>query len=195
MKYDAIYVFSGLGVAGQVLIALLLLIGLLALLGARGPLAMLRRLLWGYELWAGFVVAAIATGGSLYLSEVAGFPPCELCWYQRICMYPLSIILLLMAIWGENRAARYVLALPVVGAGVSIYHMLIGYGAITEPAQCTLSAPGGCATNWIRPESFGYLQIETLALTAFLLLIGFLVLATAETAGTADDVATLPANA
>ena len=70
--------------------------------------------------------------------------------------------------------------------------MLIGYGAITEPKACLLSAPGGCGFNWSRPEVFGYLPIPTLALTAFLLLIGFLVLASA---GTTEDAATLPANA
>jgi disulfide bond formation protein DsbB len=192
MKSDAIWVFSGLGVAGQALVAILVLIGLVAILGARGPLELLRRWLWGYELWAAFVVAAVATGGSLYYSQVMGFIPCELCWYQRICMYPLSIVLLLMAIWGDNRAARYVLALPVVGGGVSIYHMLVGYGAITEPRGCFLSAPGGCGLNWIERWSLGYLQIETLAFTAFLLLIGFLVLASS---GTASDAATLPADA
>jgi disulfide bond formation protein DsbB len=193
MRYrNEIYIFSYLGVAGQVLVALLLLIGLLALLGVRGPLETLRRWLWGYELWAAFAVAAVATGGSLFYSQVVGFIPCELCWFQRVCMYPLSITLLLMAIWGDNRTARYILALPVVGAGVSIYHMLIGYGAITEPAACRIGDPAGCATNWIQPEGFGYLQIETLALTAFLLLIGFLVLASA---GSTGDAATLPANA
>jgi disulfide bond formation protein DsbB len=193
MTRDGVYIFSGLGVAGQVLVALMLLIGVLALLGLTSPLTALRRFLWGYELWAGFLVAAIATAGSLFYSQVAGFIPCELCWFQRICMYPLSIILLLMAIWGDNRAARYVFALPVVGVGVSIYHMLIGYGAITEPAGCFVGAPGtGCGTNWIQPESFGYLQIETLALTGFLLLIGFLVLASA---GSANEAATLPADA
>jgi disulfide bond formation protein DsbB len=194
MRYkNEIYVFSGLGVAGQAVVVLLLLIGLLALLGIRGPLGTLRRWLWGYELWAGFVVAAIATGGSLFYSQVANFLPCELCWFQRICMYPLSIVLLLMAIRGDNRAARYLLPLPVVGACVSIYHMLIGYHAIVEPPGCFVGAPAtGCGTNWIRGEDFGYLQIETLALTAFLLLIGFLVLATA---GTTDDTATLPADA
>jgi disulfide bond formation protein DsbB len=190
---NELYVFSALGVAGQVLVALLLLIALLALLGVRGPLGMVRRLLWGYELWAGFVVASVATAGSLYYSQVANFLPCELCWFQRICMYPLSITLLLMAIWGENRAARYLLPLPIVGACVSIYHMLIGYKAIVEPAGCFVGAAGtGCGTNWIKGADFGYLQIETLALTAFLLLIGFLVLASA---GTTDDVATLPADA
>ena len=193
MKNDGVWLLSGLGVAGQALVALLLLIGLLALLGVRGPLETLRRWLWGYELWAAFIVAAVATSGSLYYSQVMLFTPCELCWFQRMFMYPLSGLLLLMAIWGDNRAARYVLALPVVGAGISTYHMLIGYGAITEPTGClTHSTPAGCGFNWIGRWGLGYLQIETLALTAFLLLIGFLVLASA---GTAEDAATLPADA
>jgi disulfide bond formation protein DsbB len=170
----------------------MLVLGVLALFGARGPLNALRGWLWGYELWAAFVVAAVATGGSLFYSEVVGYLPCELCWYQRLCMYPLSIFLLLMAIWGADRAARYIIALPIVGAGVSIYHMLIGYGAITEPNGCFRFGSGGCGLNWIRGRDFGYLQIETLALTGFLLLIGFLVLASA---GAAEDAATLPANA
>jgi disulfide bond formation protein DsbB len=192
MTTDGVWVFSALGVVGQVLVALLLVIGLLALFGVRGPLDTLRGWLWGYELWAAFVVAALATGGSLFYSEVARYVPCELCWYQRLLMYPLSIFLLLMAIWGADRAARYIIALPIVGAGVSIYHMLIGYGAISEPKACSAVIPGGCGINWIAGRDFGYLLIPTLALTAFLLLIGFLVLASA---GTADDVATLPADA
>jgi disulfide bond formation protein DsbB len=193
MRYrDEVYVFSVLGVVGQVLVALFLVIGLLALFGVRGPLETLRGWLWGYELWAAFVVAAVATGGSLFYSEVAGYIPCELCWFQRICMYPLSIFLLLMAVWGANRAARSMLALPLVGAGVSIYHMLIGYGAITEPQACSNSPGVGCGTNWLIGADFGYLLIPTLALTAFLLLIGFLVLASTETT---DDAATLPADA
>jgi len=195
MKSDAIWAFSVLGVIGQVLVALLLFVGLLALFGVRGPLDWVRRVLWGYELWAAFVVAAIATGGSLFYSEIANFQPCELCWFQRICMYPLSILTLLMAWNNDNRAARYLLPLPIVGACVSLYHMLIQYGAISEPKACTVSAVGGCATNWIanRPDAtFGYLSIPTLALTAFLLLIGFLVLATVDTT---EETATLPAHA
>src|SRR5262245_35578192 len=133
MQRDALWAFSYLAVAGQVLVALLLVLTVLWLVGVRGPLETLRRWLWGYELWAAFVVAAVATGGSLFYSQVVGFIPCELCWFQRLFMYPLSILLLLMAIWGDNRGARYLLALPIVGAGISIYHMLIGYGAITEP--------------------------------------------------------------
>jgi disulfide bond formation protein DsbB len=190
MTHDTIVVLSVLGVIGQVLIVLLLLVGLLALFGVRGPLDRLRRLLWGYELWAAFVVAAIATGGSLFFSQIAGFPPCELCWFQRICMYPLSILLLLMAWYGDNRAARYLFPLPIVGACVSIYHLLIENKVITEPTACLASAPGGCAVKWI--DEFGYITIPTLALTGFLLLIGFLVLATT---GTTEETATLPAHA
>ena len=191
MTVDGVWILSTLGVVGQVLLVLLALIGLLTLFGVRGPLDTLRGWLWGYELWAAFLVAAIATGGSLFYSEVGHYTPCELCWYQRLLMYPLSIFLLLMAIWGADRAARYIIALPIVGAGVSIYHMLVGYGVIAEPKTCSAFG-GGCGTNWIRLRDFGYLLIPTLAFTAFLLLIGFLVLASA---GTAEEAATLPADA
>lgn len=190
MTHDTIVLLSVLGVIGQVLIGIMILVGLLALFGMRGPLNGIRRLLWGYELWAAFVVAAIATGGSLFFSLIANFFPCELCWYQRICMYPLSILTLLMALANDNRAARYLFPLPVIGAGVSIYHLLIENAVIKEPNQCLQSAPGGCAVKWI--NEFGYMTIPTLALTGFLLLIGFLLLATT---GDAEDAATLPAHA
>ncbi|HET7757988.1 MAG TPA: disulfide bond formation protein B [Steroidobacteraceae bacterium] len=191
MTHDTIVLLSVLGVIGQVLIGIMILVGLLALFGVRGPLNGVRRLLWGYELWAAFVVAAIATGGSLFFSLIANFLPCELCWYQRICMYPLSILTLLMAWQNDNRAARYLLPLPIVGACTSIYHILIENHVIKEPTQCLASAPGvGCSTKWI--NEFGYMTIPTLALTGFLLLIGFLLLATT---GDAEDAATLPAHA
>jgi len=188
--HHAIQVFGWLGVIGQVIVALFILVGLLALFHVRGPVDWIRWLLWGYELWAAFVVAAIATGGSLFFSQIAGFPPCELCWFQRICMYPLSILLLLMAWNNDNRAARYLFPLPIVGAGVSIYHLLIENKVIKEPTACLASATGGCGTKWI--NELGYITIPTLALTGFLLLIGFLVLATTETT---EQAATLPAHA
>jgi disulfide bond formation protein DsbB len=191
MTHDTIVVLAVLGVIGQVLGAGLILVALAAVAGARGPLRAIRQLLWGYELWFAFVVAAIATGGSLFFSEVAHFVPCELCWYQRICMYPLSILTLFLAYHADHRAARYLLPLPVVGAGVSIYHLLIENKVIKEPAQCLISAPGsGCGTKWV--NEFGYITIPTLALTAFVLLIGCLALAAA---GGDEDAATLPADA
>lgn len=186
---DTIVVLAALGVVGQVLGGLFILIGLAAAAGARGPLRRLREALWGYELWAAFVVAAIATGGSLFFSEIANFVPCELCWFQRICMYPLSIVTLLAALRGDHRVARYLLPLPIVGACISVYHLLVENGVVEQAKACLASAPGGCATKWI--NEFGWMTIPTLALTGFVLLIGFLALAAS---GSDTDPATLPAD-
>jgi disulfide bond formation protein DsbB len=178
MTHDVIVVLAVLGVAGQVLAGLLLVIAVLAVVGIRGPLELVRRWLWGYELWAAFLVAAVATGGSLFFSEVAGYVPCELCWYQRICMYPLAIVTLLAALAGDHRVARYLLPIPLVGAGVSVYHLLVENGVVAQTQACLLSAPGGCATKWI--DEFDYVTIPTLALTAFVLTFAFLAFAAAE---------------
>lgn len=175
MTHDTIVALAVLGVAGQVAAFLFVLALRSDRLGLPEPFRALRAVLWGYELWAAFVVSAVATGGSLFFSEIAGFVPCELCWYQRICMYPLSIITLLAAIRGDYSISRYLLPLPLVGAGVSIYHLLVENGVVGQSSQCLLSAPGGCATKWI--NEFGYVTIPTLALTAFLLLLELLGLA------------------
>jgi disulfide bond formation protein DsbB len=190
MIHDTIVALSALGVAGQVVAGGLILAGAAYLAGVRAPLEQVRSFLWGYELWAAFVVSAVATGGSLFFSEIAGFIPCELCWFQRICMYPLSIVTLLAAVHGEHRIARYLMPLPVVGACVSVYHLLVENGVVGQTSQCLASAPGGCATKWI--NEFGYMTIPTLTLTGFVLLIGFLGLAAA---GGGGEAATLPADA
>jgi disulfide bond formation protein DsbB len=187
MTHDTIVALAVLGVVGQALAGLLILVGVAAAIGQKGPLRAVRSALWGYELWTAFLVAAIATGGSLFLSEIAGFVPCELCWFQRICMYPLSIVTLLAAVVGDHRVARYLLPLPLVGAGVSVYHLLIENHAIATPQGCQIGA--GCAVKWI--NEFGYMTIPTLALTAFLLLIAFLTLAAT---GSGDNAASLPAD-
>ena len=76
MTHDVIVTLAALGVAGQALAALLLLVGILWVAGLRGPGDWLQRTLEGYELWLVFLVSAIATGGSLFFSEIAGFVPC-----------------------------------------------------------------------------------------------------------------------
>lgn len=163
MTHDVIVALAVLGVAGQVLVVLLVVV------------PPIRRALWGYELWAGVLVAALATGGSLFFSEIAHFVPCELCWFQRICMYPLSGVLLLAAIANDHRAARYLLPLPIAGAGVAIYHILVENGVVAQDQTCLASAPGGCGVKWI--NEFGYMTIPTLALTGFVLLTIALALA------------------
>ena len=178
MTHDVDVLLAVLGVAGQVVLAGLAIAGVLALFGERRPLDAIRQALWGYELWLAFLVSASATAGSLFYSEIANYVPCELCWFQRICMYPLSILTLLMALANDHRAARYLLPLPIVGAGLAIYHMLVERGVVGQSAGCSISAPGGCATKWV--DEFGYLTIPTLTLTAFALVLAFLVLALSD---------------
>jgi disulfide bond formation protein DsbB len=172
---DVVVALAVLGVAAEIVAVLLLVVGAVALVGERRPLRLVRSTLWGYELWLAFLVAAVATAGSLFFSEVAGYVPCELCWYQRICMYPLSIVVLLAALANDHGVARYLLPLPLVGGAISVYHLLVENRVVGESRACFLSAPGGCATKWV--DEFGYVTIPTLALSAFVLAFAFLLLA------------------
>jgi disulfide bond formation protein DsbB len=185
VTHGTIVALAVLGVLAQVLVVAAIVAAALRAGGLASPLHALRGAIWGYELWLAFLVTAIATGGSLFFSEIAHFVPCELCWFQRICMYPLSIITLLAAIANDFRVARYLLPLPLVGAGVSVYHLLVENGVVHQAQACLLSAPGGCATKWI--DEFGYMTIPTLALSAFALAFCFLVSAALERATVTAD--------
>ncbi len=185
MTHDVVVALAALGVAGQALVVVVLIAVAAHAAGAPSALRRIRSALWGYELWAVFLLTSVATGGSLFFSEVAHFVPCELCWYQRICMYPLSITTLIAAATNAHRAARVLLPLPVVGAGISIYHVLVENGVVGQTSACLVSAPGGCATKWI--DEFGYMTIPTLALTAFALAAALLALAAVEPPATTVD--------
>jgi disulfide bond formation protein DsbB len=165
MTHGVVVALAILGVAGQIAVVALLVVTF-------GRFRGVRRTLSGYELWLAFLVTAIATGGSLFFSEIAHYPPCELCWFQRICMYPLSIATLLAALADDRSVARYLLPLPLVGAGISVYHLLVENGVVNQAQSCLISAPGGCSVKWI--NEFGYITIPTLALTGFALAAYFL---------------------
>ena len=90
-------------------------------------------------------------------------------------MYPLTIVVPLAAMANDYRVARYLLPLPLAGAAVSVYHLLVENRVVGESRGCFISAPGGCATKWI--DEFGYVTIPTLALSAFVLAFSFLLLA------------------
>lgn len=122
------------------------------------------------------VVAAVATGGSLYLSEVAHFIPCRLCWFQRAAMYPL-VPLLAVAAWRRTRTLRLVaIAIAAVGGTISVYHVLVERFPTLESDVCDPNNP--CTLIWV--ERFGYLTIPTMALSAFALIITLLLLSTDE---------------
>ena len=105
--------------------------------------------------------ALVATAGSLYFSEVLGLVPCELCWYQRIFMYPLVVVLGVAAIEDRPGVHRTALALSVPGAGVAAYH-----SAIQRLGEGSCSIGSGCTT--IQYELLG-LSIPNMALIAFVL--------------------------
>ncbi|KAB7704900.1 disulfide bond formation protein B [Bacillus aerolatus] len=105
--------------------------------------------------------------GSLYFSEVMKYEPCELCWYQRILMYPLVLILGLAIIKKDETAARYSLLLSAVGGGISLYHYAIqkiDFLSTSAPA-CGRVPCTGIYINW-----FGFITIPFLALTAFIII-------------------------
>ena len=111
-------------------------------------------------------VAIVATLGSLYYSEVADFPPCRLCWFQRIGMYPLAVILSIAA-WRRDRLVRwYALPLAVGGGAVSIWHVLVERYPSLESGACDPTNP--CSIVWV--ERFGYLTIPAMALSGFVLI-------------------------
>lgn len=115
-------------------------------------------------LYFAFAQSLVATGGSLFFSEVMKFPPCVLCWYQRICMYPL-VALLAVGIYTKDRnVVRYVLPLSITGLGISIYHNLLYYNILPESvAPCTM----GVSCTTVQLQWFGFVTIPLLSLTAF----------------------------
>jgi disulfide bond formation protein DsbB len=159
---------AALGVLGQIAIVAILALGVAALVSPRARRALVGS--WGavqvQALWAAWLVAAVATGGSMYFSEIADYIPCQLCWYQRICMYPLAITLLVGAILRDRRAVLYSMVFPVVGALVAIRHIYIENNPEAESASCRIGAP--CSAKYI--DEFGYVTIPVLALTAFVLI-------------------------
>ena len=124
--------------------------------------------------WLAWAVAAVATVGSLYFSEIADYLPCRLCWFQRIAMYPLAIVLLVGALLRDRRVTLYAAAFPLIGAAFSIYHIYIEVNPEAESAACRAGVP--CSTRWI--DEFGYVTIPVMALSGFVLIGALLVLAT-----------------
>ena len=120
-----------------------------------------------YDLWLAFVVALLATAGSLFFSEVAQYEPCLLCWYQRIAMYPLVVILGLAAWRRDAGAWIYGAALAALGAVISAYHVLLEWFPSLSSGACDPDNP--CTLVWFRV--FGVFSLPTLALTAFLLIL------------------------
>lgn len=118
----------------------------------------------GYLAYVAWAQALVATTGSLFFSEVLKLTPCVLCWYQRILMYPLVVILAVGILLRDRRLRAYVLPLSILGLGVAAYHNLLYFGVIPEGTmQCTLGV--SCTTRYF--ALLGFVDIPFMSLTAF----------------------------
>lgn len=124
-----------------------------------------------------WVVAAASMAGSLYYSEVAGFTPCTLCWYQRIAMYPLVLVLAVAAVRGDRRTARWSGApLALVGWGIAAYHYTLQTFPSLSGAACSPTAP--CSFRWV--SEFGFVSIPFMALSGFTAIAALLIFGAEE---------------
>lgn len=120
-----------------------------------------------------FTVALVSTLGSLTYSDILGYEPCKLCWFQRIFMYP-EVLLLGVALYKrEKTIIPYALLMAVFGEIIALYHYIIQLGFL--PAPCTVSGYSvSCAKKFVL--QFGYITIPLMAFTAFVMIIYFLML-------------------
>src|SRR3977135_3040304 len=115
-----------------------------------------------YIAWS---VALAAMLGSLYFSNIRNFPPCVLCWYQRIFIYPLVFIIGVGIFRKDKKLYQYVLPLSIIGLGISIYNNLLYYGILPESiAPCGNGV--SCTTKFV--EYFGFVTIPFLSMCAFI---------------------------
>jgi disulfide bond formation protein DsbB len=113
------------------------------------------------------IAAVGATAGSLYYSEIADYVPCRYCWFQRIAMYPMAVIVPLSLVLRDRGILRYSLALATIGLAISIYHIQLQLFPDQSSNSCDLTSP--CTAKWV--EAFGFMTIPQMAGTTFAIII------------------------
>lgn len=125
--------------------------------------------MWGkefiakYSVYLALILSIAATLGSLYYSEIRNFAPCTLCWYQRIFMYPLIIILTVGILRKDKKLYYYVLPMSIIGAFFALYHVLLQKGIIPQLAPCVTGI--SCKVSYI--EYFGFITIPLMSFATF----------------------------
>lgn len=128
------------------------------------------RLLGKFSVPLAFFISLVAVSGSLFYSNVVGFEPCFLCWWQRIFIYPFAVLFLVAWIKVDRGVFRYAVPLAIIGGLISLYHTWIqatGY----SPIPCEAAA--SCTQLFV--NAFGYITIPSMALSvfAFILLLAY----------------------
>ena len=112
-----------------------------------------------------WLTAMVATLGSLFFSEIMLFPPCVMCWYQRICMYPLAVIFFVALFSSDKNVFKYAMPLVLLGLFFAIYQNLLYFGILPETvAPCSQGV--SCTSDYI--NWFGFITIQLLSLVSFI---------------------------
>jgi disulfide bond formation protein DsbB len=121
-----------------------------------------------------WLVATVATLGALFASEVMQLPPCSLCWYQRVFVFPLVLLLPMGLFPFDPKVVRYALPLAAAGWAVALYQLLLVWGVIPESAQpCRV----GVSCKDVQIEWLGFVSIPLLSFVAFTVMCALLVVA------------------
>lgn len=131
-----------------------------------------------HGLFLAFLTVLAATLGSLFYSEVAGYDPCDLCWYQRIFMYPLVILFLVALFKKDKGVIKYAMALSIIGVVLAIYHHFMQIGLIEGLACSVIGYSESCAKVFVM--KLGYITLPLMAFTAFAQTLVFLYFAKLE---------------
>jgi hypothetical protein len=122
--------------------------------------------------WLAWLVTATSMFGSLYFSESQHFEPCKLCWYQRIAMYSLVVVLLVGNLRRDRNVAWYAVPLAALGIIISIYHYVIEWFPQLETSACSVTAP--CTAIWFR--EFGFVTLSFMAMCGFAAVLALMLL-------------------
>lgn len=109
----------------------------------------------GDAMWFAWLASIFSMGGSLYFSEVVGFVPCLVCWYQRIAMYPLVVVLGIAFFRSDPAVWRYALPISLIGLATSVYHVVIQLRPALEAGSCGSGPP--CSGRYV--TVFGFVSI------------------------------------
>jgi disulfide bond formation protein DsbB len=170
--------FLVLTLVADTVVAAAALFGIAAIVSrpARETLLRLARFVGPQAVLVAWIVAIVTTLGSLYYSEHAGFIPCELCWYQRILMYPLVIVLGVGWLRRDPKAWTTAAPFVVLGAPLSLYHWLVErVPAFAESSSCSVVAP--CTAPYF--EKLGFVTLAWMCMSSFLLIGTMLALSVA----------------
>lgn len=126
-----------------------------------------KKLVSPYGYYLVFLISLTSTLGSLFFSEVAKFPPCVLCWYQRIFMYPQPLIIYLSILRDEKVLGPYLLLINIVGGIIAAYHSFLMIAPKLNFINCELGGAVSCTKNFTL--YYGYITIPVMSLTAFVM--------------------------